>query len=154
MEPMEAMEPILAEHPFFQGLEPGHLKLIAECATRVQFKANQYLCKEEQEAHQFYVILHGRVAVEIFSARRGPITIQTVGEGEVLGWLWFLQPYHWHVDARATEVTRAIALDVQCLLSKCEKNHELGYQLMKRYAHSLAVQFRVAKFQLADIYGT
>ena len=150
---MEAMEPILAEHPFFKGLEPEHLKLIAACATRVQFKANQYLCKEEQEADQFYVILYGRVAVEIFSARRGPITIQTVGEGEVLGWLWFIKPYHWHVDARATEVTRAIALDVKCLLAKCEQNHELGYELMKRYAHSLAVQFRVTKFQLADIYG-
>jgi CRP/FNR family cyclic AMP-dependent transcriptional regulator len=141
---METIEPLLAAHPFFQGLERRHLQEVAPCASRVSFGAGK----------QFYLIHHGRVAVEIFSGRRGPVAIQTLGEGDVLGWLWFNKPYHWHFDARALEITRVISLEVQCLLSKCETNHELGYELMKRYAHSLAVQFRVTKLQLMDIYGT
>ena len=151
---METIEPLLAAHPFFQGLEPRHLQDIAPCASRVSFAAGQFLCRTEEEAKQFFLIHHGRVAVEIFRARRGPVTIQTLSEGDVLGWLGFIKPYHWHFDARALEITRVISLEVKCLRDRCETNHNLGYELMKRYAHSLAVQFRVNKLQLMDMYGT
>ncbi len=151
---METMEPILAAHPFFQGLAPQHLKLILACAQRQSFNPGEFLGREDEEAKRFYIIHHGRVGVEIFSARRGPVTIQTLGEGDVLGWLWFQKPYHWHLDARALDLTRVISLEVACLRDKCETNHELGYELMKRYAHWLAVQFRVTKLQMMDMYGT
>ena len=62
-------------------------------------------------------------------------------------------PYHWHLDARALDLTRVISLDVPCLLDKCKQDPAFGYELMRRYAHHLAVQFRVTKVQLADFYG-
>jgi len=151
---MESLEPVLTAHPFFQGLAPRHLKPLVACASQVRFAAGEFLCRENEEAKQFYLIYHGKVAVEIFRARGGPVTIQTLSEGEVLGWLWFLKPYHWHLDARAVEFTRAISLEVKCLLDQCDQDHELGYELMRRYAHNLAVQFRVTKLQLLDIYGS
>jgi len=150
---METLEPVLAAHPFLHGLAPRHLKIIGECASKVDFKAGQFLFREQDEATKFYLINHGQVAVEIFSARRGPINIQTLGEGEAVGWLWFEKPYHWHYDTRAVQLTRALALDVKCLQQKCEQDHEMGYVLMKRYAHLLAVQFRVTILQLVDMYG-
>jgi CRP-like cAMP-binding protein len=150
---METMTPILAAHPFCKGLDSRYLKLIAECAKRQTFTPGQFLCRDEEEARKFYVIHHGRVAVEIYRSRRGAVTIQTLGEGEVLGWLWFDQPYHWHLDARALDLTRVISLDVPCLLDKCNQDPAFGYELMRRYAHHLAVQFRVTKAQLADFYG-
>lgn len=150
---MEDLERLLAAHPFFQGLESRHLQLIVPCATRVTFNAGQFLCHENEEAMQFFVIHHGKVAVEIYRYRGGPVTIQTLGDGDVLGWLGFLKPYHWHLDARAVELTRVVSLDVLCLLEKCEQDRELGYELLKRYAHYLAVQFRVTKLQLLDMYG-
>ena len=150
---METMTPILAAHPFCKGLDSRYLKLIVECAERRTFTPGQFLCRDEEEARKFYVIHHGRVAVEIYRPRRGAVTIQTLGEGEVLGWLWFDQPYHWHLDARALDLTRVISLDVPCLLKKCNQDPAFGYELMRRYAHHLAVQFRVTKVQLADFYG-
>ena len=150
---METPEPILATHPFFQGMEPRHLQIIGECASRVNFKAGEFLFREQDEAAKFYLINHGQVAVEIFRARRGPVTIQTLGEGEALGRLWVGKPFHWHFDARAVHLTRATALDVKSLMQKCEQDHELGYTLMKRYAQMLAVQFLVTTMQLGDMYG-
>jgi CRP-like cAMP-binding protein len=150
---MDTMEPILAAHPFFKGLDSRYLKLIVECAARQTFTPGQFLCRDDGEATSFYVIHHGRVAVEIYRARRGALTIQTIGEGEVLGWLWFDQPYHWHLDARALDLTRVISLEVQGLMDRCNRDHDFGYELMRRYAHHLAVQFRVTKAQLADFYG-
>ena len=150
---METMEPILAAHPFCKGLEPRYLKLIVECASRETFTPGQFLCRDNEEARKFYLIHHGRVAVEIYRPRRGAVTIQTLGEGEGLGWLWFDRPYHWHLDARALDLTRVISLDVQGLLDTCNRDHDFGYELMRRYAHHLAVQFRVTKVQMADFYG-
>jgi CRP/FNR family transcriptional regulator, cyclic AMP receptor protein len=150
---MDTMEPILAAHPFCKGLDPRYLKLILACASRETFKPGEFLCRDEAPATKFYVIHHGRVSVEIYRARRGPVTIQSLGEGEVLGWLWFDQPYHWHLDAKALDLTRVISLEVQCLLDTCNRDHDFGYELMRRYAHHLAVQFRVTKLQLADMYG-
>ena len=150
---MDTTASILAAHPFFKNLDNRHLQVILSCASRENFTPGQFLCRDHEEARAFYVILHGRVSVEIYRARRGPVTIQTLGEGEVLGWLWYDQPYHWHLDANALDLTRVIRLDVGCLLEKCNQDHDLGYELMKRYAHHLAVQFRITKLQLADMYG-
>jgi CRP/FNR family cyclic AMP-dependent transcriptional regulator len=150
---METPDVNLTTHPFLQGLTPRHLYIIGECASRVNFPAGQLLFREEDEVANFYLITHGQVAVEIFRARRGPVTIQTLGEGEALGWFWFDKPYHWHYDARALQLTRVTALDVKSLMQRCEQDHELGYALMKRYAHMLAVQFRVTTMQLADMHG-
>ena len=150
---METMEPILAAHPFFRGLDSRYLKLILACASRETFTPARFLCRDEVEAGKFYVIHHGRVSVEIYRPRRGAVVIQTLGEGEVLGWLWFDHPERWHLDARALDLTRVISLDVPCLLDKCKQDPAFGYELMRRYAHHLAVQFRVTKVQLADFYG-
>ncbi len=149
---METIEPVLAAQPFFQGLAAPHIQELAACAHRINFNAGEFLCRAEEQASRFYLILAGRVSVEIFSARRGPMTLQTLGEGEVLGWLWYDKPYHWHLDARAVNLTRTVSLDVACLQQKCEADHDLGYELMKRYAHSLAKAFRVSSLQLTDMF--
>ncbi|MHB1687834.1 MAG: cyclic nucleotide-binding domain-containing protein [Ignavibacteriaceae bacterium] len=151
---MENLEKILAEHPFLQGLESHYLDLIVGCASNVRFDAGQFIFHEGEEANQFYVIRHGKVALEIFSPERGAIEIDTLEEGDVLGWSWLIPPYHWRFDARAVELTRAIALDGKCLRNKCEEDHDLGYQLLKRFAHIIEQRLQSTRLQLLDVYGT
>mgnify|MGYP001615923844 CR=1 FL=1 len=149
---METLEPILREHPFFAGLTHEHLTLIVGCASNVRFDAGKFIFREGEEANQFYLIRHGKVAVEVYAAERGSITIQTLGEGEVLGWSWLLPPYQWQFDARAVELTRAIALDATCLRKKCEEDHHLGYELLKRFAHLIEDRLQAMRLQLLNVY--
>ncbi len=149
---METLEPILAQHPFLKGLEPNYLKLIVGCASNVRFNAGQYLFHEGEEANQFYMIRQGKVAVEIHAAERGSITVQTIGEGEVLGWSWLIPPYRWRFDARALELTRAIALDGKCLRTKSEEDHNLGYELLKRFSNIIVERLEATRLQLLDVY--
>jgi len=150
---MQTLEPYLAEHPFLKGLDPRHLNIIVGCASNVRFDAEQYILHEGEEAANFYIIHKGKVALEIFTSDRGPITIQTIGEGDVLGWSWLIPPYHWHYDARAIEPTSAIALDAKCLRAKCEEDHDLGYELLKRFAHVITQRLEATRLQLLDVYG-
>lgn len=150
---MENLEKILAEHRFLTGMAPEHVHLIVGCASNVRFEAGQYLFREGDQANKFYFIRQGKIAVEIRAPAKGSIVIQTLGEGEVLGWSWLIPPYEWHFDARAVELTRAFALDGKCLRTKCEEDHHLGYELLNRFTDIIEQRLHAMRLQLLDVYG-
>jgi CRP-like cAMP-binding protein len=150
---MHTLEPILAQHPFFKELAPRYLQLSLGCAANVRFQAGEWLFREGEAAQQFYLIRHGKVALQVFVPQRGPITVETVAAGEVLGWSWLFPPYRWHFDAQALELVRAIAFDGQCLRNKCAEDHDLGYALMQRFAQIMLQRLQATRLQLLDVYG-
>ncbi len=150
---METIEPLLADHPFLKGMDEHHLHLIVGCASNVRFDSGQHLFHEGEEANHFYVIRHGKIALEIFSPSRGPLVIDTLGEGDILGWSWIVPPYKWRFDARAIELTRAVALDGACLRGKCESDHDLGYELVKRFTSIMEQRLEATRIQLLDLYN-
>jgi CRP/FNR family transcriptional regulator, cyclic AMP receptor protein len=149
---METLQRILADHPFARGLNDCHLELLVGCASNIRFEAGQVVFREGEEANQFYLIREGKMALELFAAERGPINILTLGEGEMLGWSWLVPPYRWRFDARAIELTRAIALDGKCLREKSERDHDLGYELLKRIAHTMEERLQATRLQLLNVY--
>lgn len=151
---MESLEKILKEHPFLAKLAETHLSLIVGCASNVVFKPGEFLFREGEEANAFYFIRSGKVVVETFIPQKGPIAIQTREGGEILGWSWLVPPYRWRFDARAVELTRAIALDGKCLRGKCEEDHDLGYEIMQRFALVIAERLEATRLQLLDVYGS
>ena len=78
-------------------------------------------------ADEFYLIRHGRVALEMTAPGRAAVTFQTVPEGDMVGVSWLIPPYRWAYDARAVDLVRAIGIDAKCLRQKCESDHDLGY---------------------------
>jgi CRP/FNR family transcriptional regulator, cyclic AMP receptor protein len=150
---METLEPLLAAHPFFANLEPRFLQVVAGCAANGRFPAGTFLGREGEPANQFYLLRHGKVALQIHLPDRGALTIETLEAGEVLGWSWLFPPYRWHFDAQALELTRALVFDGQCLRAKCEADHDLGYDLMQRFAHVMLQRLQATRLQLLDLYG-
>lgn len=150
----ETIVQALTEHPFLKGLNDRYLQLIAKCASSVRFEPKQYILREGQNADTFFLIRYGKVSIEVFAAGRGAITIQTVGEGEVLGWSWLIPPHQWRFDARATELTRGIALDGKYLRQQCNEEQAFGYELLKRLANVMAERLHATRLQLLDMYGT
>ncbi len=150
---METLEPILAKHPFLKDLDERHLKVLVGCASNVRFNAGQFLLREGEEANEFYMIRQGKVAVQTHAGQRGSITLQTLGEGDILGWSWLIPPYRWRFDACALELTRAIVLDGKCLREKSERDHDLGYEMMRRFCSIMAGRLEATRLQLLDVYG-
>lgn len=150
---MEGLKRIIQEHPFFAGIEEGFCELVCGCAKNVRFEAGQYLFHEGEPADQFYLIRHGRVALQLTAPGRGAVTFQTLGEGEIVGVSWLIPPYRWSNDAKALELTRAIAVDAACLRQKCEADHDLGYDMMKRFMPVLAERLQATRLQILDVYG-
>lgn len=98
-------------------------------------------------------VRHGRVALQISDPVRGEIVIQTLGESELVGASWLIPPYRWSHDAKALELVRAISIDAQCLRNKCEADHHLGYEMMKRFVPVLVERLQATRMQILDVYG-
>ena len=147
------LERVLLEHPLLKGCRPEYINLLVGCASNVRFGAGETILQQGQEANLLYLIRQGKVALEIPNSARGPIIVQTLGEGDVLGWSWAITPYRWHFDARAVELTRAVALDGKCLRDKCELDHDLGYEVMRRVTHVMEHRLQATRLQLLDVYG-
>ena len=151
---IEGMEKIVREHRFFADLDEDTIKLLAGCARNVVFKAGEYLFHTGDPADEFYLIRHGRVALDVVAPGRSAVTIQTAGEGEIVGVSWLLPPYKWIHDARAVDLVRAIGMDAKCLRGKCDADHDVGYEMMMRFVPLLVSRLQATRMQLLDVYGT
>jgi CRP-like cAMP-binding protein len=150
---MRALDELIAESPVFAGLAPAHLRLIAGCARNEHADAGTLLFREGGAADRFFLIRGGAVALEIAAPAGAPVVIETLHEGDVAGWSWLFPPYRWHFDGRATMPTGVIAFDGACLRGKCDADHELGYQLMRRFAATVVERLQATRLQLLDVYG-
>ena len=145
-------EDLLQEHPLLAGSDSSHCAIVSGCARNMAFKADQYLFREGGDADQFHLIREGRVALELNSPGRDPLTFQTLTAGDVVGVSWLIPPYRWAYDARALEPSRVISIDAACLRNKCEADHDLGYDMMKRFMPLLLRRLHAARLQIADVY--
>jgi CRP-like cAMP-binding protein len=150
---MRSIAELTAESPTFAGLAPRQLELIAGCGQNTRFAAGEPVFRAGEPADRFYLIRHGSVALEIDVPEHEPITIETLQDGEVLGWSWLFEPYRWMFDAHAVADTGAIVFDGACLRGKCDSDHELGYQLMRRFAGAVVARLQATRLQLLDVYG-
>ncbi len=150
---MLTIEAILTQHRFFEGMEPRHIEILVTCARYAHFAANEYLFHVDGPAETFFVIGPGRVGIELPVPARQTLPIQTLTEGDILGWSWLYPPYKWQFSARALEQTKAIVFDAARLRGRCEADHELGYQLMKRFAYVMTQRLQATRLQLLDVYA-
>jgi CRP/FNR family transcriptional regulator, cyclic AMP receptor protein len=151
---VKTLEPLLAAHPFLAGLEPRAVSVLVGCASNVVFPPGDLLFKEGDPANRFYILREGDAAVELHVPGRGTMTIATVTEGEILGWSWLIPPHRCAFTVRAVTRVRAIAFDAACLRGKCEEDHDLGYELLKRFAAVMADRLQAARLQLLDLYAS
>jgi len=90
---IHTLETVIREHPFFHDFPEEHLSFITGCAKNVQFPEKHFIFLEGDPADEFYFIREGMVSVEMVIPHLGATTVQTLGEGEILGWSWVSPPY-------------------------------------------------------------
>jgi CRP/FNR family cyclic AMP-dependent transcriptional regulator len=151
---MKKLDELVAESPIFAGLGQAGLELIAGCGKNTVFQAGAYLFREADPADTFYLVRHGRVMVQTFIPGRGAVTLDTVDEGDVVGWSWLFPPYRWRFDARALDLVRAVAFDGACLRGKCADDHDFGYELLLRFSQVMVERLEATRLQLLEIHGS
>ena len=147
-DPVQPLYALIEQQPFFKGLNPGQLQLLAASALEMKFETGATIFEEGSPANRFYLILTGRVELASEMEDRNVIPIQTLGPGDDLGWSWLFPPYYMHFSARALEPTTTIFFYGTRLREQCEQDHELGYQVMKRIAEVATQSLRATQRRL------
>ncbi len=148
------LEKDVAAHPFLIGLAESHIRLLADCAMRARFRAQEVIFREGEIANRFYLLNTGKVILESTQEIGGaPVVIDTIGPGDLLGWSWIFPPHTWHFTARAVEPTTAIFFYGTILREYCDKDPMLGYELFKRMSEVMIRRLQRARSELLKAMG-
>jgi CRP-like cAMP-binding protein len=150
---MRSLQDLLMEHPFFSGLDDSTVSLLVGCASNAHYRPGQYLFHEGEPADRFFVVRRGRVALDVHIPGQPEKVVDTVDEGDVVGWSWLVPPYRWFFDARAVQEVSAVVVEAACLRARCEEDPALGYALMQRVARVMYERLQSARVRLLDLYG-
>jgi CRP/FNR family transcriptional regulator, cyclic AMP receptor protein len=149
---VETMATRVALHPFLAGLNRRNLAMLTDCAMATHFTKGQTILREGEFATCFYLIQSGKVVLESGVGLSEPVVIETIGAGSLLGWSCMFPPYVWHFTARAIEPTEAIFFYGTILRECCERDHSLGYQLLKRVSSVTVKRLQAARSKMLVIH--
>lgn len=147
------LESLLRKHDFLREMSAEHAKVLVGCTSNVRFAAGDYLMHEGRQANVFYLLRAGRISLETNVPGRGPLEMESLGPGDVLGLSWLVPPYREHLDARALEPVVALAMDGKCLRDKCDADHDLGYAVLRRMFELAYHRLMRVRLQRLDLYG-
>ena len=150
---MKSVADLLTEVPAFVGLEEAHRETIAGCGHITVIEPGEYVFREGDAANEFFAVRRGQVALEVSVPARPPLVVETLHAGDVLGWSWLFAPYRVRFDARVVEQAHVIAFDGACLRGKIDSDHDLGFELMRRFAAIITERLQFTRVRLFDVYG-
>ena len=140
--------------PWFQELKPEHVRKIAWITQLRTVKAGEILFREGDKEDYVYIVLSGRVALDMFVPHRGKVRFYTVEPWEIFGWS-SVTPNVRQRTAGAIAVVegRVVQIDAQGIRQACDDDHDLGYQVMRRLANVVAGRLLVTRLQLLDMFS-
>jgi CRP/FNR family transcriptional regulator, cyclic AMP receptor protein len=143
----------LSTRAFFSELDQDYMKFLADSATEMRIKKGDVLFQQGERADKFYLLRKGQVSVQV-PALMGPVLeIQTLGEGQMLGWSWLIPPYRWNFQARALEDSDLLEFDGSAILARCEKDPKFGFELFKRFAALMSERLDAARQKMMDAWN-
>jgi CRP-like cAMP-binding protein len=143
----------LCKCSFFSEFSPTELLFILQNCREVEVGKNKYLAHEGENAKNFYLLLSGKAQIEIHSNQLGPRVIQSVQDGELVGWSWLFSPNTWIFDVKVVEKAKWLECSGDAFLKEMESNHEFGYKFMKKVVRVMTERLKATRLQVLDIYG-
>jgi CRP/FNR family cyclic AMP-dependent transcriptional regulator len=140
--------------PWFQELSDQHFDLICSITHLVDVDQDATVFSEGDREENLYIVLEGRVAIELFSSVQGKIRIFTAEPLDVIGWSSVTPVVRQRTaSARAVLDSRLAAVDGRELRKLCDQDCELGYIIMRRIANVIAARLMITRLQLIDLYS-
>jgi CRP-like cAMP-binding protein len=164
---------LLSMFPFFSDVAPDTLEAIASKGEILEFKAKDFIFQVDDPATHFYGLLQGEInLILVFKDKvlktdieyeeaiqasmvdeEKEIIVDTVKAGQVFGWASIVGPAKRTVNAECSQNSRVIALPADELKAMFDKDHTLGYVVMKRLSDIIAKRLRHRTDKLIETWG-
>ena len=148
---IQAMQAI----PWFRELEPAIFNKLAEIAGLVELGKGEQLFNEGGKEDFIYIVVNGRIGLEIFVPGRGRVRIETAEPMDLVGWSSVTPVVRQRTaGAKAVLDSKLLTLDAEKLRALCDEDHTIGYLVMRRIANIIASRLMVTRLQLLDIFAS
>ncbi|MER6532969.1 Crp/Fnr family transcriptional regulator [Streptomyces sp. 900105755] len=135
------------------ALESVHRERLMRLAREVSFAAGTRLFEEGRHADRFWVVRTGTVALDLHVPGRRPAVIETLGQGELVGWSWHFPPYLWQLGAEAMSPVRAWEFDAGAVLGLCAEDAGFGQAIAVWVGRVVAQRLHASRVRLLDLYA-
>ena len=154
MVPEEDIQPALQKVPWFNSLTPEHFKRTAEIAHLRHAKAGEIFFREGDKQDYVYIVLEGRVALDIFVPHHGKVRFYTAEQYDVFGWSSVTPSVRQRTAGAAAVLdSTVVCIDAEKLRQFAEDDHDFGYLLMRRLTNVVASRLMVTRLQLIDMFA-
>lgn len=137
----------------FDDLGDREYDLLSALGERTMVEQGTILFRAGEPASQFYLVADGLVALRVTTPSKPMLTIQTLGEGSLLGLSWRVKPFRWQWTAQTIQDTTLVAFDANQILAACEQDHELDSSMWEMVAKEASKRLQNVRMQLLDLYG-
>lgn len=144
-----------APRGFLDALPAVHRGWLLGFGHEVMFAAGTVLFEEGDAADRFWIIRSGSVALDVHIPGRGGVVVETLGDGELLGWSWLFEPYRWHLGASTRSAVHAYEFDAARVRAAMEDDPAAGLALFRCIGDQvIGRRLRAARTRLLDLYGS
>ena len=144
----------LAGVGFLRGVSREHLEQIASVAEISDYQESDVLFREGDVADSVYLVVFGKMVLELCTPEWGCKQIVEVGPGEMLGWSALSEHRQLSATARVIGKTRLVRIDGARLIAICEEDPQFGYEFMHRTMLALAKRLTATWTQLHQVHVT
>jgi CRP/FNR family cyclic AMP-dependent transcriptional regulator len=137
---------------FLHGMAPEHLDQIASNAEVRDYGKSEVVFREGEPADNTFLVLSGRLALELSPSTIYSKHLVDVFPGEMLGWSSLVDHQPFAATAVAAEPSRVLRIEGARLRAICEKDPMFGYEFMRRTVLALAKRLKATWEQLAHLY--
>lgn len=144
----------LSRHPLGRNLGADLLNKLVECARDARFREGELIFREGTPADTLFLLQQGRVALEQHIPGRGPLQVEELRAGDILGLTWMFPGEKWTLDARAVQPVESIALEAECVRDLMQGQPALSMPLATHLIERLYQRLVRARLQRLDVYRT
>jgi CRP-like cAMP-binding protein len=137
---------------FLHDIDPAHLEQIASIAEARVYDASDVLFHEGEPAEYVYLVVTGKIKLELCPSTIYQKNLMTVGPGEMLGWSAFVEECNYASTGVVVAPTQLIRIEGKRLRAICDREPEFGYDFMHRIMRALAQRLTTTWSQLAHVY--
>jgi CRP-like cAMP-binding protein len=150
----EEIEAALQKVPWFNFLTPEHFKKVVELTHLHHAKAGEVFFREGDKQDYVYIVLDGRVSLDIFVPHHGKVRFYTAEPYDVFGWSSVTPNMRQRTAGAVAVLDSTVAcIDADGLRLFAEEDHDFGYLLMRRLSNVVASRLMVTRLQLIDMFS-
>ena len=134
----------ILQSDLFRGMSKDFVKKVFDTAVKESFRDGELIFPEGEKAKYFYIMLKGRVKLEIGGVRQLVYTVEH--PGEAFGWSSLVGRENYSASAKCMADTKLVKFDRDTLCPVLEKDPNNGLQFFRRLSGALGER-------LINIYG-